>query len=177
MLKKIIFIIIAIVIVISFRYFIYQPKVSVPIKEPILTIDTTYFIEGQEVNLVNGRSEQIIASSPASKIVTQYFGNEVEADFNNDGITDAAYLLTQDRGGSGTFFYVAAVISSKNSFQSTNTILLGDRIAPQTTEYQNGEIIVNYAERRPGEPMTTPPSLGVSKYFQISDNKLIEINK
>lgn len=108
---------------------------------------------------------------------TQYFGNETRADFNGDGFEDIAFLLTQDGGGSGTFSYVVVALATKSGYQGTNGILLGDRIAPQTTKFQNGEIIVNYADRKIDEPMTATPSVGVSRYFTISDNKLIEIKK
>jgi hypothetical protein len=32
---------------------------------------------------------------------------------------------------------------------------------------------VNYAERKPGDPMTTAPSVGASKYLQVVDGKLV----
>jgi heat shock protein HslJ len=39
--------------------------------------------------------------------------------------------------------------------------LIGDRIAPQTTSIdQNGVIMVNYADRKPSEPYSVPPSEG-----------------
>jgi hypothetical protein len=44
--------------------------------------------------------------------------------------------------------------------------LIADRIAPQTTEYRDGLVVVNYAERRPGEPFTTPPSVGKSLWLK-----------
>jgi len=85
---------------------------------------------------------------------------------------DAAVVLTQDSGGSGTFYYVAAAINTGSGTVGTNAILLGDRIAPQNILIQNGEIIANYADRNPGEPMTTSPSVGVSKYFVVNGSTL-----
>lgn len=135
--------------------------------------DGTYIIEGSAVVLKNGLSETILPDS-ASKIVTRYFGNEVRADFNADGTEDSAFLLTQDRGGSGTFYYVAALLGAKNGFTGTNTILLGDRIAPQTTEFRDSLIIVNYADRKPDESFSVQPSMGVSRYFKIIGGELKE---
>jgi hypothetical protein len=83
--------------------------------------------------------------------------------------------LTQNNGGSGTFYYVVVALSSPNGYIGTNGILLGDRIAPQTTEIKNGQIIVNYADRKTGEAMTIAPSVGVSKYLNVNGNRLIEI--
>ena len=138
--------------------------------------NATYIIDGKGVALVSGRAEEAISGS-VSKIVTQYFGNEVRADFNGDGLQDVAFLLTQNSGGTGTFYYVAVLLSSKNGYMGTNAILLGDRIAPQTTNFTNGEIVVNYADRKPNEPMAVTPSVGVSKYFGIIAGKLVEIKK
>ena len=83
-------------------------------------------------------------------------------------------MLTQISGGSGTFYYLAALVSSGDKFIGTNALLIGDRIAPQTTEFRNDLIIVNYAERRSDDPFSTPPAVGVSKYYKIIDNKLNE---
>lgn len=136
----------------------------------------SYEIEGNEVALMNGLSEIETAPGSASKIVTKYFGNEVRYDFNGDGMEDVAFLLTQERGGSGTFFYIAAALGSATGYSGKNAIFLGDRIAPQATEFRDGQIIVNFAERKPGEPMTALPSVGVSKYFEIKNSQLVEIN-
>jgi len=137
----------------------------------------TFLIEGQPVTLVDGRAETPVAPGSASKVVTQYFGNVATGDLNGDGAPDVAFLLTQDSGGSGTFYYVVATLVDEDGrYQGTNAVLLGDRIAPQTTEIRDGMLIVNYAERRPSEPMTTQPSLGVSKYLRVEGTTLVEVS-
>ena len=50
------------------------------------------------------------APGSASRIVTRYFGSEVRGDLNGDGREDVAFLLTQQSGGSGTFFYAVAAL-------------------------------------------------------------------
>jgi len=132
----------------------------------------TYNINGTDVALANGYAETEAAPGSASKLVTQYFGNEATADLDGDGLPDTAFLLTQSGGGSGTFYYVAAALKTPNGYKGTNAVFLGDRIAPQATEIQNGEIIVNYADRKPGEPMTARPSVGVSKYLRVENGTL-----
>jgi len=135
----------------------------------------SYEVEGRTITLINGSAESEAAPGSASKLTTHYFGNEVMADLNGDGLQDVAFLLTQSGGGSGIFYYVVAALKTNDGYAGTNAILLGDRIAPQTTEFREGELIVNYAERRPNEPMTAQPSVGVSKYLKVSDGRLIEI--
>ncbi len=177
-------IIIVIIILGGIGYFSYnslreKSPSNVVLKQKALVDakNATYIIENREVALINGKSEKEISPGSASKIVTQYFGNETKADFNGDGTEDIAFILTQNRSGSGTFYYVAVALGLENGYKGTNAIFLGDRIAPQTTEFSNGKIIVNYAERKTGEPMTAMPSVGVSKYFKISDGVLVEVSK
>jgi len=137
----------------------------------------SYTIEGQTVTLKDGKAETEIAPGSASKSVTTYYGNEVKGDFNGDGKEDVAFLLMQNNGGSGTFFYIVAALKTSKGYAGTNGIFIGDRIAPQTTEFKDREIIVNYADRKPDEPMVAHPTVGVSKYFKIASGELVEVLK
>lgn len=132
-----------------------------------------YIIDGQKVKLNNGVAETEVTPDSASKIITRYFGNELKTDLNGDGRDDVIFLLTQSTGGSGTFFYVVAALSTAHGYVGSEGYLLGDRIAPQTTELsqkpgQKNVVVVNYADRAPGEPMTAQPSIGKSVYVQLN---------
>lgn len=130
--------------------------------------NATYRINGQAVTLRNGTAETEVAPGSASKILTKYFGNEVKHDFDDDGREDIAFLLTQETGGSGTFFYVVAALNTANGYVGSEGLFLGDRIAPQTTEMGKGNIIVvNYAERKPGEGFAVQPSVGKSRWLLL----------
>jgi hypothetical protein len=141
--------------------------------------NATYLINGQPVTLVNGKAEQPAAPGSAEKIVTQYFGNAVAVDLNADGKPDSGFVLTQSTGGSGVFFYAAAAIQNPDgTYTGTNAILLGDRIAPQSTNVDPNnpaQFIVNYADRAPNEPLTTPPSHGAAKTFKFNNGMLVEV--
>lgn len=130
--------------------------------------DAEYTIAGERVRLIDGVSEREAAPGSASKIVTRYFGNELKTDLDSDGREDVVFLLTEEPGGSGTFFYVVAALNTERGYVGSEALLLGDRIAPQTTEKGNGKIIVvNYADRAPGEPFTTDPSVGKSIWLLL----------
>ena len=88
---------------------------------------------------------------------------------------DIVFILTQETGGSGLFVYVVVLLGDGKSGTGTNAIYLGDRIAPQTTEFRDGGIIVNYADRKSDEPFSAVPSVGVSKYFKVVGSELLEI--
>jgi hypothetical protein len=93
----------------------------------------------------------------------------VGGDINGDTIPDQAFLITHEPGGSGTFFYLVGALQQPNgSYKGSQAMLIGDRIAPQTTEFRNGLVIVNYADRLPLDPMTTQPSIGKSLYAKYS---------
>lgn len=176
--KKIIFIVLGIIAIIIFCLF-FITKADSPKDYAVISNEdyknTSYTIDGQLVTLNNGYAETASAPGSASRNITKYFGDEVKADFDGDGLQDIAFLITQNTGGSGTFYYLVAAINSKDGYIGTNAILLGDRIAPQSTEFKDGNIIVNYADRLTGEPMTTKPTLGVSKSFKVVDNKLTQV--
>lgn len=138
-----------------------EPTTSVS-SEPVPVVrsdegakNATYYIDGIPVTLVDGDSVD-----SATFVSTGYFGNEVFADVNDDGKEDVVFLLTQETGGSGLFFYVVASIQTEDGYTGSQAYFLGDRIAPQTTEYRDGVVLVNYADRALGEPFSTPPSVG-----------------
>jgi len=135
-----------------------------------------YTIEDKQVTLRNGFSEEEILPDSASKIITSIFSVDQEADIDQDDDEDAVVVLSQTSGGSGIFYYVALAINDSNKYQGTNAILLGDRIAPQTTEVRQGIVIVNYAERKADEPITAIPSVGVSKYLTYEESTFKELN-
>lgn len=136
--------------------------------------DATYTVEGRPVALVNGLSEVPAAPGSASKVTTKIFGNMAVGDLNGDGQADVAVILTQSSGGSGTFYYLVAALKTANGYVGTNAVALGDRVAPQPTTIEGGVAIANYAERKPGEPMTATPSVSVSKRLRVVDGKLVE---
>ncbi len=140
----------------------------------------TYAIEGRNVTLANGVSEQAIPNS-SSRIVTRYFGNGAIGDINGDGRNDIAYYVTQEPGGTGVFYYVVAAINMGTSsnpigadgtivgtYKVLNAVLVGDRIAPLPTEIKDGLVYAQYADRKLGEPMTASPSVGMTKMLDIN---------
>ncbi|MEK7176845.1 MAG: META domain-containing protein [Patescibacteria group bacterium] len=136
-----------------------------------------YMIDGARVKLNGGIAEQETAPGSASKIITRYFGNELVTDLNNDGRDDVVFLLTQETGGSGTFFYAVSALNTEQGYLGSDGYLLGDRIAPQTTELSRNPqhknvVVINYAGRKAGEPMTTQPSEGKSAYLKLDTESM-----
>lgn len=158
-------------------YLYLNPEASDPaVTEPESVVSShknaSYMIEGNRVVLMNGISEVESAPGSATTIVTKYFGNELSTDLDNDGRDDIVFLVTQETGGSGVFYYAVAALNTESGYKGSDGYLLGDRIAPQTTEVSQNPrhrnvIVVNYADRAAGEPMTTAPSVGKSAYLKL----------
>lgn len=74
-------------------------------------------------------------------------------------------VIASEPGGSGTFYYVAVAELDGSVYTGSAGVLLGDRIAPQRVTFADGVVTVDYAERRPGEPMSAQPSVTASKRF------------
>lgn len=135
----------------------------------------SFTIDGKQVTLVNGTAEGEAAPGSSSKVVTRYFGNELKTDLNADGRTDAVFLVTQEKGGSGTFYYVVGVMNTENGYIGSDGYYLGDRIAPQTINNSpnprhKNVVVVSYADRKKDEPMTAQPSVAKSVYLKMDEN-------
>ncbi len=145
------------------------PMVMTPATDPK---NAAYMLDGMHVQLHDGKAEVEAAPGSASKIVTKFFGNEIKTDLDGDGREDIAFILTQNTGGSGTFYFAVAALNTPHGWMGSDGYLLGDRIAPQSTTLsqnpkQKGVVVFNYADRAPNEPMTTQPSVGKSVYLKL----------
>jgi hypothetical protein len=138
------------------------------------TKNSSFIIDSQTIKLNNGKYETYSSPSSNSKNITTYFGNEAEGDLNGDGLKDIAFLVTQDTGGSGLFYYVVVALNSDSGYKTTNAFFIGDRIAPQSTEIKSGELHVNYAERRPGQPMSSQPDQGAVLLLKVNSKGVLE---
>lgn len=172
--KSLIGVIAAIIILVG-GYFLIS--IRTPERERAATVadhkNISYTIDGKPIKLENGVAETEATPGSASKITTRYFGNELEIDLDGDGLKDVAFILTQNRGSSGTFFYAVAARNTGNGYVGSDGYLLGDRIAPQSTDVSQNPrhkyvVVFNYADRAPGEPMTASPSVGKSVYLKLN---------
>lgn len=137
----------------------------------------SYEIDGNIIGLRNGMSNDDIGGGGASsRISTRSIDYDTKADFNNDGAEDAAFMLVQYGGGTGTFYYLVAALKSEDTYKGTNAVFIGDRIKPQNIEFKDSRVIVYYLDRGDEEPFTANPTIKKIKYFKVEGLKLIEWN-
>lgn len=179
--KPLIIIIASILIIILITYFKGENKYDSSVKTtPIKSANlegyknTTYILDGEAIALKNGISETESAPGSAMKTTTTYFGNEVKRDFDEDGREDIAFILSQETGGTGVFFYLVVALNKIDGYKGSEGYFIGDRISPQTTEMGEGNtIIVNYVDRAEGEGFASDPSVGKSLRLRLDVKKMI----
>ncbi len=105
----------------------------------------------------------------------QYFGNEAVGDLNGDGKDDKAYLVTKTSGES-IAYYAVVELQTSNGSEKTNPFFIGNDIAPQSTYIPKNsmELQVNYAERKPGDPLSVQPSVGAVKLLKVNSSGVLE---
>lgn len=135
--------------------------------------NATYTIDGESFSLIKGRIEKAITPDSTTKNILFILGEPLYGDFDADGDADAAAWLVNSPGGSGVFYYAVLVMNDgMGKTRSTNALLLGDRIAPQTLEGREGAAVYNYADRKQDDAMTAQPSVGKTltvKYNRVSN--------
>ena len=152
-----------------------------PTKAPAATTppdaaNATCTIERATITLSGGRAESPAAPGSATKVVTQLSDKQATGDLNGDGRLDIAVVLVHQPGGSGTFYYVTAVLNEGGGRgKATSAQLLGDRIAVEKASIEGGKIVVDFLTRGQNEPMAAPPTVKATKKFTVSGDKLTEV--
>lgn len=172
--------IIAIVIFIGVGLYIISKNTPVgPLTKNSSLKNIAVNIGNESFKLVDGKAEKDIVAGSATKNKVFLFGEPVLGDLDKDGDNDAALLLVNEPGGSGTFYYSVLAIYTDGVYKATDAMLLGDRISPQTVEIQDGRAVYNFAERKVGESFQVPPSIGKSIWvnYDSKSNQIGELVK
>lgn len=146
---------------------VFEPPLDIGSPYETNPLSTTYVLSGESIPLHNGIFTRPIALGSASQERIQAFGEPSYGDLDADGDEDAVLFLTQEGGGSGVFYYVAVALREGDTYRGTNALFLGDRIAPQTINIQEGKAVANFATRNEGESFAVPPSMGKSVLIHL----------
>jgi hypothetical protein len=130
-----------------------------------------YDVEGTIFELKNGEAEYKFSEDSETTNSLVIFGEPVYGDVDKDGDEDTALWLVNDPGGTGKFYYAVLVLNNGDVYKTTNTVFLGDRIAPQTLEIKPEGVVYNFAERSPEDPMTAEPSVAKSVWIKLDKQK------
>jgi len=131
-------------------------------------------IYDQPVTLTGGKYEGKPFQEGGASRPTVVFADPFTAfgDLNGDGIEDAAVILVENSGGSGSFLYLAAMINQDGKPVNVATTLLGDRVQPESMSIQGGEIVFQGATHAPDDPMCCP-SLKTTMKYRLDKGTLV----
>jgi hypothetical protein len=132
-------------------------------EQPVTLVDGSYegepFVEGG-------------ASRPTLTLLPEPIGS---GDLNGDDLADAAVLLAENSGGSGTFIYLAAMLNTDSGTENVATTLLGDRIQVQGLSIESGRITVDAMTFADSDPQCCP-SQPVTRTFELQGDMLVEVS-
>ena len=95
-------------------------------------------------------------------------------DLNGDGVDDAAVILIENSGGSGSFIYLAAVINQDGTPVNVATQFVGDREQVQAISIEGSEITVEMVAHGPDDAMCCPTQ-ETTKVYQLQGDRLVEL--
>lgn len=152
-----------------------QSQVPQPPKEETPPYNTTYLIDGESITLSRGKAEEAAAPGSAEMVLWELVEQPVSGHLNGDDKWDAAMILRRSGAGSGVFYYAVAAIFTPEGPETVEGFPLGDRIVPQSILVDKGHAVVTYLDRAPGEPMTAPPSVPVTKMLMAEGGRFTEV--
>jgi hypothetical protein len=137
------------------------------------TLGDTSSVEGGKVPLINGKFADPSGSSTFTLHPTHAIG-----DVDGDGNGDAAAILVEATGGTGSFYYLFALINRAGQpVQLGEPEWLGDRTKIERLSIdRKGIIAVRYITHADGDPACCP-TLKIEDRYRVENGKLIGLTR
>lgn len=126
--------------------------------------------------LVDGVYEETVVPGSAAKVRIELAGDPVFGDLDGDRQPDVAVILVGSSGGSGSFYYLGAVVVGGNRVRSVRTVFIGDRVRIDKLTIKSGSIRLIYRDREAGQAMAEEPRLRHTADYEIIDGELVRKN-
>lgn len=147
----------------------FAPTTTTVSTQPLL------FDFGNQILVVNNQKLSFVNGSYTDKTYGQHTAS-ISDKTDNPSKTKSAAILTDNPGGSGTFFYVVGVSVNDGKAIYSKPVLLGDRIkivsmsVDEAGAQANGIVTVKYLDRSIGAPMATEPTEEKTVQYAFEDN-------
>lgn len=132
--------------------------------------DAIYRIGEKDVTLLGGQHTRPAGADSAAQEVTRVVEPPEHGAGTLGGRPAVAVFVSQDGGGSGTFYYAAVVFADGRG----TTFQIGDRIQPIKIAIEGDDLAVTYLDRKPDEPMAVPPTVPRDRHFAYLNDQLVE---
>ena len=137
----------------------------------------TYLTESAdagEATLEDGEFREPLAPGSAGELIIQ-LGKWATGDLDGEGGGDAAAITIEQTGGSGTFYFVHALVGEDGDLRDAGVAFLGDRIRVEGVSIHNGAITVALLDRAPDAAMASEPTIAVIRRFTLQGGELVEL--
>lgn len=94
-------------------------------------------------------------------------------DLNGDGLEDAVVILTLNGGGTGTFFYLVALLNQGGVPVQAAVASVGDRQVVNSLQIAEGKITLDFLTQGPNDGMCCPSQHKLRSY--VLDNNTLRI--
>lgn len=112
------------------------------------------------------------ASRPSVRLLD---GPRATGDLDGDGTQEAAVLLAESSGGSGSYLYVAAVGRRNGSLLNLGTSLIGDRVQVRSMRLAEGRIELDVVQQGP-EDAACCPTQKATRAWELRPDELAEVS-
>ncbi len=128
----------------------------------------------EPVQLTDGKYEgEPFVAGGASRPTVLFIEPYALGDLNGDKAEDAAVLLVENSGGSGSFVYLAAVLNQDGQPENAATTLLGDRAQVKSLSIADGQITVTLVTHGPNDPMCCPTQ-EETRVYRLESGQLVQ---
>lgn len=138
----------------------------------------TYLTESTETGeatLDGGEFRAPVAPGSSAELVIR-LGKWAAGGLDGRGGEDAAAIIIEEPGGSGTFYFVHALTAGEDGLRDAGVALLGDRIRVQGVSIHDGVITVALLDRAPDQGMSLEPTVAVIRRFALEGGALVELD-
>jgi uncharacterized protein YecT (DUF1311 family) len=137
----------------------------------------TYIISEDTVKLTDGEYREKVFPDAATEEIIRLSDAIAFGDLDGNAGEDAAVLFFHSPGGSGTFYYLAAVINDAGSPNNVATVALGDRIRTDSLSITNREIVIKMMTHAEGQGLAEPPAVEVTRRYRLVGGALVEVTE
>lgn len=124
----------------------------------------------QIVQLVDGKYESVSGAD-----VLRVFLSDIQAmgDLNGDGLEDAAVILAENTGGSGTFLSLVVVLNQNGTPIQAGFAQLGDRVKIDSMVIEDQKILMDEVVHTPNDPLCCPTQPYRASYVLTASNLML----
>ncbi len=122
-------------------------------------------------HLVDGVYREKYMPDSATEMVISLADIYTFGDLNGDGVDDVLVILISYPGGSGTFFYLTAVLNQGGTPNPVASAFLGDRVIIRSMTIKSGQVVMEFITQGPDDPMCCP-NMDRRQVYALQDGSL-----